>query len=114
MPPEFYLLISVPICVYCNAIITSRVLLAKSGGIFITQSSERRHNAHGAGNFVPLLDTVFISLCALFTQGDVVTTVHHGVRLVMKPRAFMQTDDVVELGIDSLGKHRQIVTAFNK
>jgi hypothetical protein len=32
----------------------------------------------------------------------------------MKPPAFMKADDIVELGNESLGKHRQIVTAFDK
>lgn len=37
-----------------------------------------------------------------------------GVGLGMKPPVFLKAGDVVELGIDGLGKQRQIVTAFGK
>lgn len=45
--------------------------------------------------------------------GDVVTTgTPPRVGLGMKPPVFLKAEDVVELGIDGLGKQRQIVTAF--
>ncbi|MNW23127.1 Ureidoglycolate lyase [compost metagenome] len=46
-------------------------------------------------------------------SGDVITTgTPPGVGLGMKPPVFLKAGDVVELGIDGLGRQRQIVTAF--
>ncbi|WP_419462653.1 fumarylacetoacetate hydrolase family protein [Agrobacterium tumefaciens] len=45
--------------------------------------------------------------------GDVVTTgMPPRVGHESKPTVFLKAGDVVELGIDGLGKQRQIVTAF--
>jgi len=57
----------------------------------------------------------YISRFMRLMPGDVVTTgTPHGVGLGMKPPVFLKAGDVVELGIDGLGKQRQIVTAFGK
>lgn len=47
--------------------------------------------------------------------GDVVTTgMPPRVGHESKPTVFLKAGDVVELGIDGLGKQRQIVTAFGQ
>ncbi len=57
----------------------------------------------------------YISRFMRLMPGDVVTTgTPPGVGLGMKPPVFLKAGDVVELGIDGLGKQRQIVTAFGK
>ena len=53
----------------------------------------------------------YISRFMRLMPGDVVTTgTPPGVGLGMKPPVFLKAGDVVELGIDGLGKQRQIVT----
>ncbi len=55
----------------------------------------------------------YISRFTRLMPGDVVTTgTPPGVGLGMKPPVFLKAGDVVELGIDGLGKQRQIVTPF--
>ncbi|KIV65862.1 Fumarylacetoacetate hydrolase family protein [Rhizobium sp. UR51a] len=55
----------------------------------------------------------YISRFMRLMPGDVITTgTPPGVGLGMKPPVFLKAGDVVELGIDGLGRQRQIVTAF--
>ena len=59
---------------------------------------------------IPKLVAYITSLIKLM-PGDVVTTgTPPGVGLGMKPQVFLKQDDVVELGIEGLGKQRQLVT----
>ncbi|NWG74014.1 MAG: fumarylacetoacetate hydrolase family protein [Rubrivivax sp.] len=54
----------------------------------------------------------YVSRCMTLLPGDVIATgTPPGVGMGMKPPRFLQAGDVVELGIEGLGRQRQVVTA---
>ena len=57
----------------------------------------------------------YVSSFMTLLPGDIISTgTPHGVGLGMTPPVYLKPGDVVELGIDGLGKSRQNVVAFNK
>jgi 2-keto-4-pentenoate hydratase/2-oxohepta-3-ene-1,7-dioic acid hydratase in catechol pathway len=57
----------------------------------------------------------YISHFLVLEPGDVITTgTPPGVGMGMKPPKFLKAGDIMELGIDGLGKQRQEVIAWSK
>ena len=55
----------------------------------------------------------YLSECMTLLPGDIITTgTPPGVGMGMKPPRFLQSGDVMTLGIDKLGQQRQRVVAF--
>ncbi|MCX7631678.1 MAG: fumarylacetoacetate hydrolase family protein, partial [Geminicoccaceae bacterium] len=52
----------------------------------------------------------YVSRCMTLLPGDVIATgTPPGVGMGMKPPQYLRAGDVVELGIDGLGRQRQVV-----
>jgi 2-keto-4-pentenoate hydratase/2-oxohepta-3-ene-1,7-dioic acid hydratase in catechol pathway len=61
---------------------------------------------------IPLLVS-YVSRFMTLLPGDIISTgTPHGVGLAMKPPVYLKPGDVVELGVDGLGKAKQNVRAF--
>ncbi|ADY66017.1 FAA hydrolase family protein [Rhizobium rhizogenes] len=85
-------------------------------GLWLDVNGQRMQTGSTAKMIFPIATLVsYISRFMRLLPGDVVTTgTPPGVGLGMKPPVFLKAGDVVELGIDGLGKQRQIVTAFGQ
>lgn len=85
-------------------------------GLWLDVNGRRMQTGSTAKMIFPIATLVsYISRFMRLMPGDVVTTgTPPGVGLGMKLPVFLKAGDVVELGIDGLGKQRQIVTAFGK
>lgn len=84
-------------------------------GLWLDVNGQRMQTGSTSKMIFPIATLVsYISRFMRLMPGDVVTTgTPPGVGLGMKPPVFLKAGDVVELGIDSLGTQRQIVTAFD-
>jgi 2-keto-4-pentenoate hydratase/2-oxohepta-3-ene-1,7-dioic acid hydratase in catechol pathway len=61
---------------------------------------------------IPLLVS-YVSRFMTLLPGDIISTgTPHGVGLAMKPPVYLKPGDVVELGVDGLGKSKQNVKAY--
>ncbi|AQS63616.1 Ureidoglycolate lyase [Rhizobium rhizogenes] len=84
-------------------------------GLWLDVNGQRMQTGSTSKMIFPIATLVsYISRFMRLMPGDVITTgTPPGVGLGMKPPVFLKAGDVVELGIDSLGTQRQIVTAFD-
>jgi 2-keto-4-pentenoate hydratase/2-oxohepta-3-ene-1,7-dioic acid hydratase in catechol pathway len=64
--------------------------------------------------FKPAFLVSYLSAFMSLQAGDIVTTgTPPGVGLGQKPPKYLQTGDLVRLGIDKLGQQQQLVVAYN-
>ncbi|MFK3780731.1 fumarylacetoacetate hydrolase family protein [Agrobacterium sp. NPDC089420] len=84
-------------------------------GLWLDVNGRRMQTGSTSKMIFPIATLVsYISRFMRLMPGDVITTgTPPGVGLGMKPPVFLKAGDVVELGIDGLGRQRQIVTAFH-
>ncbi|MGI9408217.1 MAG: fumarylacetoacetate hydrolase family protein [Hyphomicrobiaceae bacterium] len=83
-------------------------------GLWTKVNGETMQSSNTDDMIFPVAEIIsYMSRFMRLRPGDIIATgTPEGVGLGMKPNRFLKPDDVVELGIDSLGEQRQDVVAF--